>query len=166
MSMSKKPLIALMATALAATVGYAVAQDASTTTTTDSSATNMTMGQPGSTTTTEVQTVTIPGRTTGVIPSNPPGTYTAVPGSVEPNSVMTTGVNFGSTRINVGDHATPMLPGKPEVLSVTSQTTTTTVPPAEVAQAPAPAPEPAPAVQTESAPEAAAPMPAPRSDRN
>lgn len=161
-----KPLIALLTTAMAATFGYAVAQDSTATSTTTSY--SMTPQPAETTTKVETQTVTIPGRTTGVVPSMPAGTYTAAPGSVEPNSVMTTGVNFGSTRINVGDHATPMLPAPPEVLSVTSQTTTTSVPVAHeethVAQTEA-APAPAP-VQEEAAAPAQEPTPAPRHDRN
>jgi hypothetical protein len=141
-----KPLVALAATALAVTVGYAVAQGAAS--------------SPN-----ETQTVIVPGSTTGVVPSMPPGTYKAAPGSVEPQSVMSTGVNSGSTRINVGDHATPRLPGAQPVTAPAPVVVAPTVMPAAPVEAAAPpAAEPAP-MRIEAAPEPA-PMPAPKPDRN
>jgi hypothetical protein len=161
-----KPLIALMATALVATVGFAVAQSPAPTAGDNAAGTPA----PATTTTVETQTVVVPGSTTGAVPSLPRGTYTAAPGSVEAQGVMTTGVNSGSTRINVGDHATPPLP---HARTETVVTRTIMVPqpapapepvaaPAEPAPVAAPAPEPEPA-----APETTTePAPPPRADRN
>jgi hypothetical protein len=114
----------------------------------------------------ETQTVIVPGHTTDVVPSKPPGTYRAAPGSVEAQSVMTTGVNHGSTRINVGDHATPKLPPAPEAVApmapavVQPPPAPAPVAPVVVAEPPAAAPAPAP---IETGPE---PVPAPKRDRN
>lgn len=138
----------------------------SSTTTTDANGATTT-----TTTTTDTTTQTLPAPPTGVVelakPKNTVEPETKQPNGAQgmENSVMTTGMTNGITRPSIGDHATPPIPGQPEVLAVTTERTTQTT----TTPAPAPAPEaaaapaPEPAAAPEPAPE---PMPAPKADRN
>jgi hypothetical protein len=164
MSPMHKSITALAASALLATVGFATAQSADTSTTTDANG-----AQTTTTTTVDTDTQVIPAPPTGVVelakPKNTvePTTKQADGPMGMQNNLMTTGVVNGITRPSIGDHATPPIQGDDTTIAVTRETTTTTTvtPPAEVA--PAPAPEPVAAPAPEPAPE---PMPAPKADRN
>jgi len=161
MSPMHKSMIALAASALLATVGFAAAQTSDTTTDANGA-------QTTTTTTLDTATQVIPAQPTGVVElAKPKNTVEPVtrqadgPMGME-NSLMTTGVVNGITRPSVGDHATPPIQGDDTSVAVTTErtTTTTVTPPAEVA---APAPEPVAAPVPDAAPE---PMPAPKADRN
>ena len=161
MSPMHKSMIALAASALLATVGFAAAQTSDTTTDANGA-------QTTTTTTLDTATQVIPAQPTGVVElAKPKNTVEPVtrqadgPMGME-NSLMTTGVVNGITRPSVGDHATPPIQGDDTAVAVTTErtTTTTVTPPAEVA---APAPEPVAAPVPDAAPE---PMPAPKADRN
>ena len=172
MSPMHKSMIALAASALLATVGFAAAQTNDTTTDANGAQTTTTTDANGAqtTTTTTLDTATqvIPAQPTGVVElAKPKNTVEPVtrqadgPMGME-NSLMTTGVVNGITRPSVGDHATPPIQGDDTAIAVTTErtTTTTVTPPVEVA---APAPEPVAAPVPDAAPE---PMPAPKADRN
>ena len=161
MSPMHKSMIALAASALLATVGFAAAQTSDTTTDANGA-------QTTTTTTLDTATQVIPAQPTGVVElAKPKNTVEPVtrqadgPMGME-NSLMTTGVVNGITRPSVGDHATPPIQGDDTAIAVTTErtTTTTVTPPVEVA---APAPEPVAAPVPDAAPE---PMPAPKADRN
>ena len=161
MSPMHKSMIALAASALLATVGFAAAQTSDTTTDANGA-------QTTTTTTLDTATQVIPAQPTGVVelakPKNTvePTTRQADGPMGMENSLMTTGVVNGITRPSVGDHATPPIQGDDTAIAVTTErtTTTTVTPPVEVA---APAPEPVAAPVPDAAPE---PMPAPKADRN
>ncbi len=171
MSPMHKSMIALAASALLATVGFATAQTSDATTDANGAQTTTTDANGAQTTTTttlDTATQVIPAQPTGVVElAKPKNTVEPVtrradgPMGME-NSLMTTGVVNGITRPSVGDHATPPIQGDDTAIAVTTErtTTTTVTPPVEVA---APAPEPVAAPVPDAAPE---PMPAPKADRN
>ena len=157
---SLKPVAMIVASAMAAAFATSVSMQA------------VSAEVPAATTAasaaTPTQTIVVPGSTGDVLPGKQPGTYRAAPGAVEPQDVMTTGVTRGSTRINVGDHASPKLPVAPAAvpapMAVAPQPAAV-IPPGPTAQIVLPEPPAAGPAKVEAAP-VAAPMPKPKRDHN